>query len=360
MTIDADIDRTSVPAVIGHTAFGADLAVARHSGRMHHAWLLTGPHGIGKASAAVEAAAWLMAENEPVTMFDDVPPAFEIDPHDPGTNLVFNGAHPDLMVIRPALEDNKSGQIKIDQIRGLVPFMMHKPGRGGWRVAIVDAMDQVNRNGANAMLKFLEEPPEKTVIFLICARPGRLPPTIRSRCRLVRMSALDPAACQSVLEGIWPEADATQIDLLTKLSEGAPGRAVMLAESGAADCYQAACAILSADRLDVPALASICGKWGQGSAAGKASRDGAIILLERLLRGAALFSATGQSALQNVTFCDFEKRVIDALCMRHSAETLASMQSKFSREAARAEGLYADFAHFLLRQITEFHRKSLP
>lgn len=360
MNTEADNRPTQISPVIGHDAFGADLAAARHAGRMHHAWLLIGPQGIGKASAALQAAAWLMAETEAVGMFDDIPSAFEVDPNDPGTNLVFNGAHPDLMVIRPAVDDNKSGQIKIDQIRDLVPFMMHKPGRGGWRVAIIDAMDQVNRNGANAMLKFLEEPPEKTVIFLICARPGRLPPTIRSRCRLVRMSALDPMACQSVLEAIWPEADATQIDLLTKLSEGAPGRAVMLAESGAADCYQAACAILSADRLDVPALASICGKWGQGSAAGKASREGAIILLERLLRGAALFGATGQSALQRVIFCDFEKRVIDALCKRHSAETLASMQTKFSRDAARAEGLYADFAHFLLRQITEFHRKSLP
>ncbi|MGA1782538.1 MAG: DNA polymerase III subunit delta', partial [Candidatus Puniceispirillaceae bacterium] len=130
------------------------------SGRMHHAWLLTGPRGIGKASMARMAAAWLLSEAPaPAGLFGDDMPVFSVSPDDPGSKLVFRGAHPDYLSITPAVDDNKSGQIKIDQIREMVPFMAHKPAKGGWRVAVIDSMDEINRNGANAMLKLLEEPP---------------------------------------------------------------------------------------------------------------------------------------------------------------------------------------------------------
>jgi hypothetical protein len=130
----------------------------------------------------------------------------------------------------------------------------------------------------------------------------------------------------------------------------------MLAESGAADCYQAACALLAEDRLDRAAFATICGKWGKGGAAGKNSRQGAIMLLERLLRLCAL-AASGVSL---PPCCQFEERVIAVLCQRHVAGRLAEMQSEFSQKAAQADALYLDFAQFLTRQLTAFHRKSLP
>ena len=114
-------------------------------------------------------------------------------------SLVLRGVHPDHKITVPQTDDNKSGQIKIDQIRELIPFMMHKPSRGGWRVAIIDSMDDVNLNGANALLKLLEEPPEQAVLFLIASHIGHLPPTIRSRCRLVRMTRLAPEACMLAL-----------------------------------------------------------------------------------------------------------------------------------------------------------------
>ena len=107
----------------------------------------------------------------------------KIDAEDAGANLVLKGSHPDYKIIVPQTDDNKSGEIKIDQIRELHPFMMHNPARGGWRVAIIDSMDDVNRNGANALLKLLEEPPEQAILFLIASHTGHLPPTIRSRCR---------------------------------------------------------------------------------------------------------------------------------------------------------------------------------
>ena len=344
------------PAIIGHSMFQHDFVNAMRQGRMHHAWLLTGPRGIGKAHTALQAAAWLLAENARDLKFVQTLAGFEIDKVDPGVALVLNRAHPDLKILAPLEENNKSGQIKIDQIRALLPFMMHKPGRSAWRVAIIDSMDELNYGGSNALLKILEEPPKNTVLFLIASRPSWLPPTIRSRCRVARMAALDQESSATVIASLWPDADADQQELLTILSEGAPGRALIFAKCNAADYYQAVCAVLAEDRLDRAALETICSKWGKGGAVGKLSRECAIMLIERLMRFCAL-AACGVSL---APCCQFEKRVISALCKRHSAGTLAEMQCEFSHRATQANELYLDFTHFLSRQLTAFHRKSLP
>jgi len=187
----------------GHALFTDALVSAIEGGRVAHGWLLTGPQGVGKAAMACMAAAWMLRETEGQTSFVETT-GMIVDPNDPGSNLVCKGHHPDLLVIRPEIKDNKSGQIKLDQIRKLVGFLGHKPGRGGWRVAIIDSMDQVNRNGANALLKLLEEPPERTLLFLIASRPGRLPPTVRSRCRVVRIPALDGENCRTIVANAMP------------------------------------------------------------------------------------------------------------------------------------------------------------
>ncbi len=117
-----------------HENFLADIASSLSNGRMHHAWLLVGPVGIGKASMARLAAAWLLSEGpQPGTLLGMKNPDIKIDAEESDTSLVLRGAHPDYKIIAPQTEDNKSGQIKIDQIRKLFPFMMHKPARGGWR-----------------------------------------------------------------------------------------------------------------------------------------------------------------------------------------------------------------------------------
>jgi DNA polymerase-3 subunit delta' len=117
-------DAADPTAIVGHSDFTNALAGALASGRMHHAWLLTGLRGIGKASMARLAAAWLLSEQVHETgLFGDAAPQFAVSPDDPGANLVFRGAHPDYLAIAPVLDDNKSGQIKINQIRDMVPFM---------------------------------------------------------------------------------------------------------------------------------------------------------------------------------------------------------------------------------------------
>lgn len=345
-------------AVIGHKDFVESLATSMASGRMHHAWLLTGPSGIGKACVARLAAAWLLSERgNPRDLFGAKVTGFSVSLDDPGAKLIFNGAHPDYLAIAPVIDDNKSGHIKIDQIRAMVPFMAHKAARGGFRVAVIDSMDEVNRNGANAMLKLLEEPPEKSVIFLISSRPGQLPPTIRSRCRVVRLSPLDAPSCQDVLIKKLPDADTKKVNLLAHLCAGAPGRAISLAESGASDCYQVACSLLAESKANVSAMAALTSKWGRGGGAvGRISREGAVFCFDRLLRLAAL-TASGQNTL---LACDFELPAIRMLCGRHSSAQLAVFHGEFIRGSARTEGLYMDFSQFLLRQMIKLSEKTLP
>ena len=341
----------------GHDDFLADITSSLSAGRMHHAWLLTGPVGIGKASMAKLAAAWLLSEGPHLgALFGAKNPNIKIDAEGAVSSLVLKGAHPDYKIIAPQTEDNKSGQIKIDQIRELLTFMINKPARGGWRVAIINSMDDVNRNGANALLKLLEEPPEQAVIFLIASRIGHLPPTIRSRCRLVRMTRLTPDACTLALGRIWPDADTSQLEILGKLSKGAPGQAVQLADSGAADLYQVACELLHSSSLDQPALANLCAKWGKGTAAGREIRAGAVFCIDRLLRHAALRA----SKIKVDDLCSFEIPVIERLASCHSAEQLARFHDEFVTNAIKAEKLFMDFPRFLERHLAKIYQKSLP
>ncbi|MGB2159399.1 MAG: DNA polymerase III subunit delta' [Candidatus Puniceispirillaceae bacterium] len=336
--------------VLGHAAFTDALAQSMASGRVAHGWLLTGPQGIGKSVMACMAAAWLLSESRPEGQ------GFALDRSDPGANLVIRGSHPDLLLVRPQAEDNKSGQIKIDQIRKVASFMANKPGRGGWRVAIIDSMDAVNRNGANALLKLLEEPPERAMLILVASRPGRLPPTIRSRCRLVRLAPLDTESCQAILAAQLGDEQDGRVANLARLAEGSPGRGMALAASQSDDLYQAVCSLMAQPRLDESAVAALCDKWGRGGAAGQAARDGAIWLIGRLLRLAALQAGSGETASQ----CDFETPAVARLLERHAAADLAEAHASFLRTGAQMDGLYLDFGHFLSRELIAIHRKSLP
>jgi DNA polymerase-3 subunit delta' len=343
--------------ILGHDDFLVSIATSLSNGRMHHAWLLSGPFGIGKASMARLAAAWILSEGTKFeALFSIEHSNLKIDKQDAGSNLVLRGAHPDCKIISPQAEENKSGQIKINQIRELLPFMMHKPARGGWRVAIIDSMDDVNRNGANALLKILEEPPEQAVIFLIASNIGSLPPTISSRCRLVRMSTLAPNVCMAALRNIWPTVDNERLEILGKLSRGAPGLAVHLSDNGAADFYQAACALFKSTTLERTELAELCVKWARGTGAGRDIRLGAVLCIVRLLRYSALWA----SNIKADDLCDFEIPVVERLASSHTAEQLARFHDEFVINFAKAERLFLDFSRFLERHLVKIFEKTLP
>lgn len=208
------------------------------SGRLHHAWLLSGPRGIGKATLAWRIARFLLATplSEEAGLFD-APPApdtLSIDPEHPVARRLAAGSEPGLMSITRT-ENEKTGRLRdvisVEDIRRLSRFFQLSAADGGRRVVIVDAADDMNPQAANALLKMLEEPPERATLLLVAHQPSRLLPTIRSRCRSLRLSPLDAdtlgkALAQAGVENIpasGPEAAA-----LAELSGGSVGAAVRL------------------------------------------------------------------------------------------------------------------------------------
>jgi DNA polymerase-3 subunit delta' len=204
-------------------------------GRLHHAWLLVGPEGVGKATFAYRAARRLLGAAPD--------PDFGLlgaHPDDPVCRLVAGQAHPDLMVLERAVEDGKTKKnIVVDEARRLPDFFSRSPARAPYRVAIIDAVDHMNNNAANAVLKTLEEPPERGIVFLVSHAPGRLLPTIRSRCRRLTFAPWDEARLVDFAHartGLPPE----QAVRLAQMAKGAPGRVLDLAASKALEMDQLA------------------------------------------------------------------------------------------------------------------------
>lgn len=211
----------------GHDAAIAQFRAALDSGRLHHAWLLAGPAGIGKALFAEKAALRILAQGTSVAA--DAPRLDLPDDH-PTERLAREESHPDLFRLERLM--NESGNelarsIKISQIRELRRRFETKGTLSDWRVVIIDSVDDLERPGAgNALLKILEEPPAKSVFLLVSHKPEHLMPTVKSRCRMLRLSPLDDDAMASALRAALPDASEAEIADLVAVGEGAPGRAI--------------------------------------------------------------------------------------------------------------------------------------
>lgn len=212
------------PALIGHAKAEAELAAALLSGRMHHAWLITGPEGVGKATLAYRFARRLLAGPADT---------LALDPADPVFRRVAIGSHADLLTVEREFDEKRQrmrGEIVVDDTRVISAFLRLTPAEGGWRVVIIDGAEHMNRNAANAVLKMLEEPPPQAIILLTCAAPGRLLPTIRSRCRRLALPPLPDADMALVLKATLPDLPTADRDRLIAIAAGSPGRALLLAE----------------------------------------------------------------------------------------------------------------------------------
>jgi DNA polymerase-3 subunit delta' len=214
------------PALIGHAAAEAEMLEAMRGGRMHHAWLITGTAGVGKATLAYRFARRLFA---------GLPAAdsLALDPRDPVFRRVALGSHADLLSIQRGMNE-KTGKLRtaivVDDAREVAGFLRRTPAEGGWRVVVVDGAENLNRNAANAVLKVLEEPPSRAILLLTCAAPGRLLPTIRSRCRRLRLDILGLDDMNRLLGDMLPDTDPGERAQLAALAGGSPGRAMVLAD----------------------------------------------------------------------------------------------------------------------------------
>ncbi|MEX1251243.1 MAG: DNA polymerase III subunit delta' [Hyphomonas sp.] len=235
--------------LFGHAEAERRFLDAHARTRLHHAWLIEGPEGIGKHRFALRLAAFLLGARGP-----DAAP-LDAGERDPVWRAVYAASHPDLRTLQRGLNDKGKlmQDISVEQVRTLTEFFTMKPALGGWRIGIIDAIDETNRNGANALLKTLEEPPPKCVLFLINHGREPLLPTIRSRCRVLKLSALSDEDCQRALDAAGAPQQAARI------AKGRPGKGIRLSSPPALAAVEAARALLRSapnfsDKLAMSAL----------------------------------------------------------------------------------------------------------
>ncbi|WP_174292003.1 DNA polymerase III subunit delta' [Sphingomonas bacterium] len=218
--------------IVGHEPAAAALLGAAASGSLHHAWLLAGAEGIGKASFAGAVALRLLAE---AASPDGLPPGLGVAHDHPARALMLAGSHPDFRLLRRLPKDTDkpdedlARSITIAQVRSLGAMFATAPALGSRRVVVVDAIDDLERGGANALLKNLEEPPAGTVFLLVSHAPGRLLPTIRSRCRLLRFEPLAADEVAQVIRRAQPDLHDDEVTTLSTASGGSPGRGLRYA-----------------------------------------------------------------------------------------------------------------------------------
>jgi len=239
--------------LFGHAAAEREFLDAYRSGRIPHAWLIGGEMGIGKATLAYRIARFILASPDPTRRPASEATTLDIDPAHPAVRRVAVNAHSDLLVLERSEGD--SGKLRtvitVDQVRRLTSFFGSTAGEGGWRVCIVDSADELKfPEGSNALLKMLEEPPAHALFLLVSHAPGRLLPTIRSRCRKLN---LKPLAMEDVVgaatAALGLQADRPRIEQAAQAAGGSVARALVLAGGPRLELHQRVIAMLA----DLPA-----------------------------------------------------------------------------------------------------------
>lgn len=260
--------------LFGQSQAEAAFLTAFNSDRLHHGWLLTGPQGIGKATLAWRIARFLLATPPAESGLFGAPPpvaTLDVSPDHPVAHRIQALAEPGLAAISRSYNDKGKlrGQIVVDDIRALNRFFGLSATDGGRRVVIVDAADDMNTSAANALLKMLEEPPARTTLLLISHQPSRLLPTIRSRCRTLRLSPLSSDDMQNALSQSGAERPDNP-DHLAALAAGSVGAALRLLNLGGLQIYGELMQILaSMPHLDRPRAMALAEAAAQRGAAEK-------------------------------------------------------------------------------------------
>ena len=259
------------PELVGHEPAEQTLIQAYRSGRLAHAWLIAGPEGIGKATLAFRFARFVLAQGKGEARGPaGAAGGLEIDPAAAVFRRIAAGGHGDLLTVTRG-PDPKSGKMRseivVADVRAVSAFLRMTPAEGGWRVVVVDCADEMNRHAANALLKILEEPPARALLLVVSHNPGRLPATIRSRCRRLVLRPLSAAGVGGVLARLRPDMAAAEREALAAMAEGSPGRALRLAAEGGVEIYRDVVGLLaSLPALDAVALHRLGDRLGRPGA----------------------------------------------------------------------------------------------
>ncbi|MGQ0663268.1 MAG: DNA polymerase III subunit delta' [Pseudomonadota bacterium] len=329
------------PALIGHAAAERALIAAWRSGRMPHAWLIGGPRGIGKATLAYRVARFVLAGGRGETL--------HVSPDHPTFRRVASGGHADLMSLEPGLlhpDTNKpTDKIIVAHVRRLAEFLRLTSAEAGWRVAVVDPAEAMNRNAANALLKILEEPPRRCLLLLTSHAPGRLLATIRSRCRMLALSPLAEPDLVGLIERLVPDLSGADRTALLRLAEGSIGRALDLAGQGGVELYREVLALLEPlPALDIPAVHALTDRLARGG-----DETGFRIAVEllstwivRLVKAAVHRGGGGPEVVAG------EGKIMTRLAAGRGLDPWIAVWDKIDRLAARTEGANLDRKQVLL------------
>lgn len=337
-------------AVFGHGQAQATFLQAFTSGRLHHAWMLTGPKGVGKATLAWRLSRFLLATpDDDGGMFAAPPPeTLDIPPENPVSRRMLQLAEPRHFLLRRGPNDKETALsqiITVDEVRKMKSFFALSAADGGRRTAIIDAVDEMNANAANALLKLLEEPPENVTLFLIAHQPARLLPTIRSRCRELRLSPLGPQDLADALTQAGGDIDPKDRTALAELSGGSVGEAFRLTNLDGLKYYTALTRLFSTlPRLDRPqalALAELANARGATEIF-----DLLVTLIDVFLARLARSGATGQTPPEAAAQ---ESQLLSRLSPHpHAARAWAELAQTLSARARRGKAVNLDPAALLM------------
>jgi DNA polymerase III subunit delta' len=276
-----EIENTVVPPranpdLFGHEDAERELLRLCHSGRLPHAILLAGPRGIGKATLAFRLARCLLAHPRGYRPTPDPLSGYKhqtglwIPPESGVFHRVAAGGHADLLTIERAWDPRRRrlrSEIVVEDTREITAFFRLTAAEEGWRIVVVDGAEEMNRNAGNALLKILEEPPHHSLLLLVSHNPGRLLPTIRSRCRKLVLAPLPLPLTAQLLCCCRPRLDRPAADALAALSGGSVGRAVELADAGGLDLCRSIVELLAqAPAIDLPRLHTLTDRLARADA----------------------------------------------------------------------------------------------
>jgi DNA polymerase-3 subunit delta' len=345
------------PNLIGHAAAEATFLDAWSSGRLAHAWLITGPRGIGKATLAYRIARFVLAGGGQGGLFGG-PTSLDIPADGALFRRIAANGHADLKAVERSWSDDKmtkrSSEILVKDVRDVGSFMALTPAEGGWRVVVIDAADEMNRSSANAILKVLEEPPKRALMLLVSHSPGRLLPTIRSRCRRLNLRPLTDSQVIDLLHEARPDLNDADAAALAQLAEGSIGRALALGGEGGLELYRDLVKLLtSLPKLDIPALHGFADKVsGRSVEQGDSFRTVTELLtwwLARLVRA-------GGRASQPPEVVPGESMVMSRLLRAGSLEQWVEVWEKVSHLFARAEAVNLDRKQVVLEAFLMVER----
>jgi DNA polymerase III subunit delta' len=263
-------------SLIGHESAERELLSAYRSGKLAHAWLIGGAEGVGKATLAWRFARFVLAHPDPAGAGVRAAENLSVDLEAPAARQILALAHPDLVALRRGWNGqakNFYSEIRVEDVRGALELFHKSAGAGGWRICIVDSAEDLNRAGANALLKMIEEPPSRSLFLIVAHKPGQVLATIRSRCRRLTLDGLSPSDIARIVAGLgeaWSEIGRADLDRAAARASGSAREALKRLDPAARATAAIIDAVIAqlpdADFRDIHKLADAVSGRGAGDA----------------------------------------------------------------------------------------------